>query len=54
MAEPLTVSVKVHKLGELVYEITGVMKCRFYKQLYIGYKRKDALKEFQKYLESKL
>ena len=54
MAEQVQVQVSVTKLGNLVYEIRGVMKGRFYKRLFVGYTESQALELFEEYLGEQL
>ena len=46
----ITVSIKVIKHSDKVYEIYGIMKGKFYGRTYIGYSRQKAIKLFEKWL----
>lgn len=54
MADEVSVQVSVNKLGNKVYEITGVMKGKFYKRQYIGYNEQTAVDLFEQWLGEQL
>ena len=54
MGNPITVKVSVTEVCKNTYEIRAIMKGQFYKRLFVGYSRKQALKLFENWLNEQL
>lgn len=50
----IQVKIKVEQLSRLVYEIRAVVKGKFYSRRYMGYSKKDAIKLFERWLNTQL
>lgn len=54
MADKITVSVSITEVCKSTYEIRAIMKGKFYKRMFVGYSRKQALKLFENWLNGQL
>lgn len=54
MANEVKIKIKLKPICRLTYELSTVMKGRFYKRMYMGYQKNEAIKLFQKWLGTQL
>ena len=54
MAGNVKVKIKLRPICRLTYELSTVMKGRFFKRMYVGYTKQEAVKEFQIWLGKQL